>query len=245
MQSSRLIFFFKIWAVVFATTLYFAQASIAQSHEPRLIRLLVEETGDNKQELPKQDFVIYGRAENSKDAGIAPGVDYRPIRHALVAEFDESRVRDLRRMPDLESFFTFGGTLELLTPTDTDPPIEKLDIVISELMWGVDTGVKDSVVTKEENPPTVLLSTEKAQWIELYNTTNKDINAELYLLFTPFVSYPKRDVADFEGNDYFERDNYKVLDAVSTLYFGKWELPGKKRQKTEYRLRFCLSQHRL
>ena len=47
-------------------------------------------------------------------------------------------------MPDLESFFTFGGTLELLTPTDT--PLEKLDIVISELMWGVDTGVKDTTV---------------------------------------------------------------------------------------------------
>ena len=29
------------------------------------------------------------------------------------------------------------------------------------------------------------------------------------------------------GNDHFKRDNYKVLDAVSTLYFGKWELPGK------------------
>ena len=40
MQSSRLIFFFKIWAVVFATTLYFAQAIIAQSPEQRLIRLL-------------------------------------------------------------------------------------------------------------------------------------------------------------------------------------------------------------
>ena len=132
-------------------------------------------------------------------------------------------------MPDLESFFTFGGTLELLTPTDA--PLEKLDIVISELMWGVDTGVKDSAVTIQDTndqnqtpPPTTVLpsfSTEEAQWIELYNTTNEIITAELYLLFTPFISYPKRDVADFEGT------NYKVLDAVSTLYFGKWELPGK------------------
>ena len=39
MQSSRLIFFFKIWAVAFATTLYFAQAIIAQSPEQRLIPL--------------------------------------------------------------------------------------------------------------------------------------------------------------------------------------------------------------
>ena len=50
-------------------------------------------------------------------------------------------------MPDLESFFTFGGTLELLTSEDTN--LEKLDIVISELMWGVDTGVKDSVKASE------------------------------------------------------------------------------------------------
>ena len=41
MQSRRFIFFFKIWAVVFATTLYFAQAIIAQSPEQRLIHLLV------------------------------------------------------------------------------------------------------------------------------------------------------------------------------------------------------------
>ena len=101
--------------------------------------------------------------------------------------------KNLVRMPDLESFFTFGGTLELLTPIDApiDPPLEKLDIVISELMWGVDTGVKDTV---EEDVP--LFLTEEAQWIELYNTTNKVIEAELYLLFTPFISYPNRDVID-------------------------------------------------
>ena len=219
MQSSRLIFFFKIWAVAFATTLYFAQAIIAQSPEQRLIPL-------SELELPetKQSFVVYGRATDRKDAGIAPGTEDRPIKYqsiplALVAEFDDNQVRNFKRMPDLDSFFTFGGTLELLTSEDTN--LEKLDIVISELMWGVDTGVKDSVGTDDPESPTALLSTEKAQWIELYNTTNKDIEAYLYLLFTPFKSYPERDVADFEGT------NYKVLDAVSTLYFGKWELPGK------------------
>ena len=119
MQSSRLIFFFKIWAVAFATTLYFAQASIAQSPEQRLIPLSeLNEKNEEEQQLPRQDFVVYGRAENSKDAGIAPPpqVDYRPIPLALDEEFDEKRQRNLERMPDLESFFTFGGTLELLTP---------------------------------------------------------------------------------------------------------------------------------
>ena len=50
MQSSRLIFFFKIWAVAFATTLYFAQAIIAQSHEQRLIPLSELE----EQQLPSK-----------------------------------------------------------------------------------------------------------------------------------------------------------------------------------------------
>ena len=222
MQSRRLIFFFKIWAVAFATTLYFAQAIIAQSHEQRLIPLSELE----EQQLPRQDFVVYGRATDSKDAGIAPPpqVDYRPIPLALDEEFDENRQRNLERMPDLESFFTFGGTLELLTPlTPTDDPLEKLDIVISELMWGVDTGVKDTTVKDPEDEAVDLpqLSTEEAQWIELYNTTDTAIEAYLYLLFTPFISHPKRDVVHLNGT------NYKVLDAVSTLFFGKWELPGK------------------
>ena len=45
----------------------------------------------------------------------------------------------IRRMPDLEDFFEFGGTLELLLTTNTT--LEKYDIVMSELMWGVDTGI--------------------------------------------------------------------------------------------------------
>ena len=168
MQSRRLIFFFKIWAVAFATTLYFAQAIIAQSHEQRLIRLVVpmdalnakettkplvndhpnapdfrnETEKEKEQKLPLQDFVVYGRAKEAIGAGIALGEEkYRPILYAREPEFNNIRKPNLERMPDLESFFTFGGTLELLT--SKDPPLEKLDIVISELMWGVDTGVKD------------------------------------------------------------------------------------------------------
>ena len=95
-------------------------------------------------------------------------------------------------------------------------------------MWGVDTGVKDTTVNIDTDPddqtsgtdlPDFL--TEEAQWIELYNTTNENITADLYLLFTPFISHPERDVVHLNGT------SYTVLDAVSTLFFGKWELPGK------------------
>ena len=43
-------------------------------------------------------------------------------------------------MPHLETFFEFGGTVELLT---TDTTLAKYDIVMSELMWGVDKGLRD------------------------------------------------------------------------------------------------------
>ena len=43
-------------------------------------------------------------------------------------------------MPNLETFFEFGGTVELLTTEDTlleeDTRLEKYDIVMSEFMWG-------------------------------------------------------------------------------------------------------------
>ena len=113
MQSSRFIFFFKIWAIVFATTLYFAQASIAQSPEQRLIDLLVPDPPLNADEpespspntpdfrneipleeeqlLPKQDFVVYGRAKEAIGAGIAPRVEYRPILYAREPELIPDR----------------------------------------------------------------------------------------------------------------------------------------------------------
>ena len=234
MQSRRLIFFFKIWAVAFATTLYFAQASIAQSPEQRLIGLLEPKTPlpiadekdqlqeevakEEEQHLPSQNFVVYGRARTDIDAGIAPQVDYRPILYAREPELipdlefpepeENRKKRNLRRMPDLESFFTFGGTLELLTPTDA--PLEKLDIVISELMWGVDTGVKDTTGT-DTTVQTIFpdFETEESQWIELYNTTDTAIEAYLYLLFTPFKSYPNRDVVHVDVG-HVNETNFKV-----------------------------------
>ena len=74
------------------------------------------------------------------------------------------------------------------------------------------------------------LNTQGTQWLELYNTTNQNLEIaykktdpgyKLYLLFTPFVSYPDRRVATYEGQ------SYTVLDAISNLVFGLWRLPGK------------------
>ena len=244
-------FLFLTLIVLLAMTLYFPRTTAAQSEVARLIPLSdppVPET------FPAHDFVIYGRAgatidttvypdveaeiasmpnlaDAQKDAGIVASVDYRPIPHARDPEPLERP--DPKRMPHLETFFEFGGTVELLT---TDTTLAKYDIVISELMWGVDKGLKDKVghitvpkVDADGNPVSneteqlyvPLLVSQEVQWFEFYNTTDREITADLYLLFTPFVSHIERETVPFDGTD------YKVLDALSTLFGGRWELPGK------------------
>ena len=47
-------------------------------------------------------------------------------------------------MPDLETFFDFGGTLELVVVAAEDSTRAKRDIVISEIMWAVDRGVDNT-----------------------------------------------------------------------------------------------------
>ena len=66
-----------------------------------------------------------------------------------------------------------------------------------------------------------LLVSQEVQWFEFYNTTDREITAELYLLFTPFRSHIERETVHHSGTD------YKVIDALSTLFGGRWELPGK------------------
>ena len=49
-------------------------------------------------------------------------------------------------MPDLETFFDFGGTLELVVVAEDSTPAKraKRDIVISEVMWAVDRGIDNA-----------------------------------------------------------------------------------------------------
>ena len=242
MLSRPFIFLFGIFAMLLAGALCFPGASIAQSGRPRLIPLVqpvVPLSAEEEKEqaalgaegpLPANGFVIYGRAKTNKDAGIIEGVDYRPILYSRESELNELSQLNLKRMPNLETFFEFGGTVELFT---TDPSLEKYDIVMSELMWGIDKALRDTtisvkidvtdeagnVVTEDVFLPQLV--SQEVQWIEFYNTTRKEITADLYLLFTPLESHPARERAVFGGT------TYKVLDAVSTLFTGLWKLPGK------------------
>ena len=126
-------------------------------------------------------------------------------------------------MPDLETFFEFGGTVELLT---TGTTLAKYDIIMSEIMWGVDQGIRDKKgfiqvqalnddgsfeYKKDENgDPTTIpvyedvavpqLGTQEVQWFEFYNTTDSEIIVDLYLLFTPFKSHIERETVETLGH---------------------------------------------
>ena len=269
MLPSKFAFLFLTLIILLAMTLYFPRTTAAQSLEPRLIPLSGPPEKEIPQTFPAHKFVIYGRAgaaitdgsedqtapvprpksppleDARRDAGIAAHVTYRPIPYARDAERIE--FGNLKRMPHLETFFEFGGTVELLT---TDTTLAKYDIIMSEIMWGVDKGLRDKPgtikvqdvnddgtlkynLTDPNNPKPVeidlsvpLLVSQEVQWIEFYNTTDREITADLYLLFTPFVSHIERETVHFDGTD------YKVLDALSTLFGGRWELPGKSGRRS-------------
>ena len=223
--------------------LCFPWAAIAQFGEQRLIPLAAEEPITDTDPLvvvdetiPSQDFVVYGRAdegyptvaggtlytgEGAYNAGILYYVPYQQIPNSLKPEPNPER------MPDLEAFFGFGGTLELLTPekdsTGEASTLNKHDLVMSEIMWAIDEGFDENAVDGN-----LQFENQVIQWIELYNTTGEDITAKLYFLFTPFKSHPLRETVELEYPAGGEKKTYKVLDTVDTLFTGLWKLPGKR-----------------
>lgn len=252
MKSHRYFIFLPISMVIlyiFAAT----NTAIAQFEERRLIPL-----SDGEETFMPHDFIVFGRAckgrpplndpealcseyigDGAYNAGIVAGVAYRHIPKSQEPEESQTATENLNRMPDLETFFEFGGSLELLT---TDLTLTRYDLVMSELMWGVDKGLRDAPGTimipnpdfdstmapSETNlemiPVSVpIIQNQEVQWVELYNTTNTDITANLFFLFSPRETNPSR------ANDTVEIDgiSYRVLDVVDTLFGGLWELPGK------------------
>ena len=77
-------------------------------------------------------------------------------------------------MPDLETFFEFGGTVELLT---TDTTLAKYDIIMSEIMWGVDQGIRDKKgnIQVQDQMKMVPLNTRMMKMANLVSRTPIDI----------------------------------------------------------------------
>ena len=72
-----------------------------------------------------------------------------------------SPVAMVAMMPDLQRFFAERGSITLYT---TDATIKANDVVISEIMWGLNVSA------------TTVAARDDHQWIELYNATNSAID---------------------------------------------------------------------
>ena len=85
-------------------------------------------------------------------------------------------------LPDLEEFFTIGGTIGVDNGDTTDDKNAR-SVVISEILWGLDDGETD--IAKQN----------KHQFIELYNTTSAAIDVTGWkLIFTEGRPVPDSDI---------------------------------------------------
>ena len=93
-------------------------------------------------------------------------------------------VIDHMGLPDLQLFFDIGGTITLHDADATKNDGNVRSVVMSEILWGLDTG--ESPVGDDQ---------EKHQFIELYNTTADSINLKGWtLVFTPGNVRPPIDI---------------------------------------------------
>ena len=166
--------------------------------------------------LPANGFAVFTRGAEAVD-----GID---------GSFTPGAIATL---PDLEAFFMAGGTVELIIGVVADvantpdneatmigtaaqgmrAPTAK-DLVISEIMWGLDTSRTATGETIQDK-----------QWIEIYNTTDKDITiagtatdtaVTATIKFTAFQTAATKDTSTMF-----------VSDRVSNVGFGgKWTMPG-------------------
>ena len=113
----------------------------------------------------------------------------------------------ITELPNLQRFFAKGGTISLMGGTSDAGTINK-SVVITEIMWGLNTAA-------------ALGSQANYQWIELYNTDNKnaDLKADTTgatvdlsgykLVFTPGTTLPKP---------------ANLSDQVSNVELGGWDV---------------------
>ena len=164
--------------------------------------------------LPQDGFVVYSAAA---DVGIVSSVDATTAFGSF----------------DLEEFFRLGGTLKLIAPTSVG--LKKYELVISEIMWALDV----------DNPGDTATANDRRQWIEIYNNLEASTPAlpegTLKLVFKPFMhekaagtTIPATEgigatAAPGTGVDGVA---HIVLDSVSNMQYGRWDLPGQNGNTT-------------
>ena len=178
--------------------------------------------------IPADGFAVITRQADAGD--VTDGIAGSASRVVSVATATD--------LPDLEEFFGLGGTVELIVTTadgDTDTTGDQLDnafgiagqmaktpawkdLVISEIMWGLDDG-----------------GTTK-QWIEIYNSTDvsitianaaaaSEVNANGEVTTVGAVTAMLKFTA-FQNASTASSGLAVTTDRVSNLYLGKWTMPG-------------------
>ncbi len=108
---------------------------------------------------------------------------------------------------NLSEFFRNGGTIELIAPKLTTGGAAKGDVVISEVLWGEDASQTPSSAGQwiELYAVKAVADTAVAKSWSLYFTTGKlEIRPEVTIGETPYL----------------------VIDSISNLGLGYWEVPG-------------------
>ena len=178
-------------------------------------------------DIPAMGFIVYSEAAQAALPS-GNGIE-NDVQQILVAD---------PGLPDLEAFFRFGGTLALIGPAsivdDAEPPVvqetlARNDLVISEIMWANDV----------DNPGAADTPNDRRQWIEIYNTKSDadgrpeavtdipvpgDDGDGLSLVFIPYrhVEGDANILAAVAGIP----AGHIVLDVMSNLQFGRWDMPG-------------------
>ena len=107
--------------------------------------------------IPKDGYLVVAKNVAGSAVRGPGGSDASPVNTGR-APFAQTYNLVAGAIPNLESFLTNGGTIDVTGPKS---------LVITEIMWGSDASLKDAEVSAPSN----------SQWIELKNTSGAEIKA--------------------------------------------------------------------
>ena len=107
--------------------------------------------------IPKDGYLVVAKSVAGSAVRGPGGADTSPVNTGR-APFAQTYNLVAGAIPNLESFLTNGGTIDVAGPKS---------LVITEIMWGSDASLKDADVSAPSN----------SQWIELKNTSGAEIKA--------------------------------------------------------------------
>ena len=107
--------------------------------------------------IPKDGYLVVAKSVAGSAVRGPGGADTSPVNTGR-APFAQTYNLVAGAIPNLESFLTNGGTIDVAGPKS---------LVITEIMWGSDASLKDADASAPSN----------SQWIEIKNTSGAEIKA--------------------------------------------------------------------